>query len=161
MLPYLTEARGPIPAPAKSAGVEGTGAGSEIDGEAAHWRRVEGGSNEAARTAEETAETALESRISRGKELLLRLAQFTLVDFYYIDSTAPREVMDEARVVRTMTMAGKVQDGLGAIQITLDVEEELLAAGSGTKSNPRIASLTVDIEEEELFRALGEDHLRR
>lgn len=151
--PYFPEAKMLIPPPAKSAGIEGIGSGIEIDEEVKQLDATEG------EPTDKITEAALQSRIDRGQELLRHLAQFAMIDFYKISSTAPASTnADPSKILRTITMTGRTLE-LGDIQVSFDVQEEITREAPA--DNPQIVNLTVDIEGEELYRALGDAHLRK
>lgn len=153
LLPHLAEDKRRILPPAASVGIEGTGSGLQMDAEAA---KLEKGSEG---VSDEDVELALSDRIARGETLLHSLVRFCSISFYKMASTPPRVVPgDASKLTRTITMAGELPPGLGEIQLTLQVEEDV-AEVRGAGAGPEVVKLDVDLGDE-VFRALGEDHLR-
>jgi hypothetical protein len=152
LLPYLAEERMAILAPAKSAGVEGTGSGQQMDAETEKLEKATAG------PTEEDVEAALQGRLERGEELLQHLVHFTAIDFYHMNSTQPTLIKEEETVLeRTITMKGRLSEGVEELQIVLNVREVI---GEGAIGGPQIVNMDVDMGEE-LYRALEEDHLQR
>lgn len=139
-----------ITAPAKSAGIEGTGSGLQMDVETQKLDQRQAG------PLEEDIEDALKDRKQRGEELLIHLARFASIDFYQMNSTPSVIVKeDETKLERTITMKGRLSEGLGKLQIVLDVRESIAEGG---KEGPQIVKLDIEVADE-LYRALGEQHL--
>jgi hypothetical protein len=152
LLPHLSEEKMAIPPPAKSAGIEGTGSGLQMDAETKLLDQLDGG-----RLTEDNIKSALHDRLQRGNELLEYLARFAAIDFYHMKSTQPSILKeDDSKLLRTITMNGRLSEGLGEIEILLDVVESMV---EGIGQGPQIVKLDVDVGNE-LYRALGEDHLR-
>lgn len=135
--------------PAKSAGVEGTGSGLQVDAEVQKLEEKEHG------PSDEDAEGALRDRIERGENLLTHLAHFISIQLYEMKSTLAKASKggDGSRLLRTISMKGSLSEGLGDIEISLQVGEDEVRG-------PQIVNLDVDLGDE-LYRALGEDHLTR
>jgi hypothetical protein len=147
LLPFLRDEKMAILPPAKSAGVEGTGSGRQLDEEAQKLDQQHG------QPSDQDAESALMGRLERGEELLEHLATFTSIDFHTISSTVPKTgKRDQAG--QTISMKGKLPKGLGEIKIELEVGEDI-----EQRTGPQIVNLDVEVGDE-LYRALGEEHLQ-
>lgn len=135
--------------PAKSAGVEGNGSGLQVDDNVQKLDGKERG------PTDEDAEAALRDRIERGENLINYLAQFITIQFDEIKSTLPQATKrgEKSRLLRTITMKGRLSEGLGVMAINLQVGEDDV-------KGPQIVDLDVDLGDE-VYRALGEDHLTR
>jgi hypothetical protein len=150
LLPYLGEEKVAILPPAKSAGVEGTGSGLQLDVEAKKIDEQQGS------PTDEVAENALFARLERGEELLGRLATFSSIDFYAVNSSVPTiDKHTPSMLSRTIKIKGRLRGGLGEIKIELEVGEDI-----EQRTGPRIVNLDVEVGDE-LYRALGEEHLQK
>lgn len=149
LLPYMGDEKMAIVPPATSVGVEGTGSGLQVDQEALLLDQQQGNPTDV------DAEAALMGRLERSGELLGHLASFVSIDFHTISSTVPKiDRRDQTRLSRTISIKGRLPKGLGEIKIELEVGEDV-----EQDTGPHIVTLDVQVGDE-LFRALGEEHLQ-
>lgn len=149
LIPLLPKEAPPtILPPVRSAGVEGSGSGLQLDEEV---RGLAEANTED--SLNQLVEETLRERLKRGEELAKALSTFTGIRLESVESGQPKvQKSKQQRSIRHITIRGSLLGDLGSIVLDLDVQE------SQEDQLPQIIALDIEVDDA-IYFAIGSERI--